>query len=1019
MANTSILFFSTILFIATLCLGGCFQTERVALLQFKNSLSDPSDRLSDWVPDGSDCCRWTGVVCHNITGNVLELHLRTLSPDEYFGLDQYFLFYPPDYEEYEEHRRKSAFGGNVSDSLLQLKRLSYLDLSYNNFGGISIPEFIGSLNSLRYLSLSEAGFGGFIPPYLGNLSNLHYLNLHGYMYDSVENLDWISSLSSLEFLDMSGIDLSRSFDWVKVMNSVPSLLELHLSGCELAIFNPTYLTRLNASSSLLVLDLSNNNFEGPIPNGLQNITSPFVTELDLSGNRFNSSIPKWIYDLTHLQLLNLYYNHIRGQISSSIENLTSLRTLDLHSNQLRGQISSNIGNLTSLVTFDMSFNEELEFENGIPNSFRNFCSLRKLYFSRVKLNQEINDVLATMSGCVSNVLQSLHLADCGLSGHLTHDLAYFKNLITFNIFGNSISGPIPSSFGELTLLSYLDLANNSLNGSLPVSFGNLKLLKEVHMSNNKMEGVISPLHFANLTRLVLFYASWMGKNVSLRVSSGWIPPLQLKVLGLGSWHIGSQFPDWLHSLKHLTDLDLSDSVISGPVPIWFWDSFPKYGSLNFSHNQMHGSIPNISFAGRDMGVIDLSSNKFNGVVPSFPSSLVAFDLSNNSFSGSIFNFLCNNMTEVKQMQVLNLERNLLDGEIPDCWRSWKYLTALRLSNNKFSGDIPNSIGTLSSLESLYLRNNNLSGEVPTSIQNCKKLLILDFSENNLVGNISIWIGSRFFGVSILSLHANNFDGYLPEELCHLVSLRILDLAHNNISGTIPSCFSNFTEMTTRNSSTSSFYASSNDGIFMQSAVLVMKGKAMEYTSNLKFVRSMDLSDNNLSGEIPDAITSLIELLSLNLSQNALTGRIPDNIGRMKGLEAIDFSHNKLSGEIPQSMSRLTFLGTLDVSYNDLSGRIPSGTQLQSFNSSNFIGNQLCGLPLIKNCSSDNIEPHIEEKDENEDEDEVDIWFYLSIVFGFVFGFSNVVGSLVFIKKWRDFCFGLGEKMWGKFAPRSH
>ncbi|WCJ39058.1 Receptor-like protein EIX1 [Euphorbia peplus] len=530
------LLFSLILSIPTLGFGGCIEGERVALLQFKDGLTDPSDRLSDWISDGSDCCTWTGVVCHNVTFHVLELHLRTLSPEEYLGPERYDPDrYVIDISEYVEYRFSSVLGGTVNDSLLELKHLSYLDLSYNNFEGIPIPTFIGSSQSLRYLNLSRAGFGGIIPPQLGNLSNLQYLNLHATYSNrlsfgtdyrlNVEKLDWISSLSSLEFLDMSGVDLSQSIDWLKVINPLSSLIELHMSQCSLPNLNPPRVPSLNLSS-ILVLDLSKNYLGGPIPKSFQNMTSSFLSELDLSYNIFNSSIPNWFYGLTHLQLLDLYFNHFEGQISS------------------------DIGNLTSLTRLDMSGNDKLlELEKGIPPSFRNFCSLRSLSLRYVKLNQEINDVLAIMSSgsCVSNVLQSLDLSHCKLSGHLTDDLSYFKNLIKFDISSNSISGPIPLSFGELNSLEYLSLSKNRLNGSLS---------------------------FENLTRLVVLDAS--GNSIALRVRSDCIPPLQLGYLCLGSWHIGPQFPKWLRLLKHLTYLDLSNSAISTPVPIWFWDSFNCY-----------------------------------------------------------------------------------------------------------------------------------------------------------------------------------------------------------------------------------------------------------------------------------------------------------------------------------------------------------------------------------------------------------------------------------------------------------
>ena len=52
----------------------CIESEKQALLRFKEDLTDPSNRLSSWNDDG-DCCTWAGVVCSNFTGHVLELHL--------------------------------------------------------------------------------------------------------------------------------------------------------------------------------------------------------------------------------------------------------------------------------------------------------------------------------------------------------------------------------------------------------------------------------------------------------------------------------------------------------------------------------------------------------------------------------------------------------------------------------------------------------------------------------------------------------------------------------------------------------------------------------------------------------------------------------------------------------------------------------------------------------------------------------------------------------------------------------
>ncbi|KEH19130.1 putative non-specific serine/threonine protein kinase [Medicago truncatula] len=71
---------------------------------------------------------------------------------------------------------------------------------------------------------------------------------------------------------------------------------------------------------------------------------------------------------------------------------------------------------------------------------------------------------------------------------------------------------------------------------------------------------------------------------------------------------------------------------------------------------------------------------------------------------------------------------------------------------------------------------------------------------------------------------------------------------------------------------------------------------------------------------------------------------------MKQLESLDFSNNTLSGEIPQTMSSLSFLEVLNLSFNNLKGQIPLGTQLQSFTPLSCMGNpELCGTPLIAKC----------------------------------------------------------------------
>ena len=72
-----------------------------------------------------------------------------------------------------------------------------------------------------------------------------------------------------------------------------------------------------------------------------------------------------------------------------------------------------------------------------------------------------------------------------------------------------------------------------------------------------------------------------------------------------------------------------------------------------------------------------------------------------------------------------------------------------------------------------------------------------------------------------------------------------------------------------------------DGTYLENLKLVPKGLELEYEQNLRFVKMIDLSSNNLSGSIPSEISVLSELCFLNLSRNQLIGKIPEKIGIMK------------------------------------------------------------------------------------------------------------------------------------------
>ncbi|CAN6545693.1 unnamed protein product [Malus baccata var. baccata] len=358
---------------------------------------------------------------------------------------------------------------------------------------------------------------------------------------------------------------------------------------------------------------------------------------------------------------------------------------------------------------------------------------------------------------------------------------------------------------------------------------------------------------------------------------------------------------------------------------------------------------------------------------------------------------CNNGTgRVEMMNLRNAYMYTLpafDGE----WDEMEYSSLGDAAYNNLSGKLPSSMGALGSLFMLKMNNNNLEGEIPHSLENCTCLRNIDLGDNKFTGKIPSWIGLNVPFVSILRMRSNFLIGHIPQQLCNLENLHILDLAHNSFTGTIPKCLNNLTALKV------AYYSAYNIYMEYDQQTGVMKGRELQYNTSLMYVKSIDLSANSLEGEIPEEISYLVLLHNLNLSMNQLSGEIPLEIGNLVQLENLDLSLNQLSGQIPQSLSSLTFLSYMNVSYNNLSGRIPLGNQLQTLiDSSIYKGNPLlCGFPLSTACSEDgNPTAKDPTKDDDNEDGHDELWFFVSLVLGFIVGFWGVCGTLVLKKSWR-------------------
>ncbi|XP_076923154.1 receptor-like protein EIX1 [Bidens hawaiensis] len=712
-------------------------------------------------------------------------------------------------------------------------------------------------------------------------------------------------------------------------------------------------------------------------------------------NQFHP-IPNTLSSLSNLRSLKISGANLSGPIPHQLASFSNLMYLDLSNNSLSGPIPAFLGYMTSLIRLDLSKNR---LEGVIPKSFKNLLHLVELDLSENLLKGSVP-----------------HFAGCSFMKEAISNSSYMYD----GRYMSVLYSPVPDSPG-CPSLHKLDLSRNWLTGNLPGSVGKLLNLEYLDVSSISLEGVISDVHFLNLTKLS--YLDLSFNPFALNLSSNIRIKFQLRTIKMQSCKLGPSFPMWIQTQRSFAYLDISNAGISDHVPGWFWDLPRRLKFLNISSNEIKGTLPDITSTFEYHPGLDLSNNQLEGMISLSTPKLATLNLSGNRFSGKL-SFLCR---IDNALTFLDLSNNLLSGSLPDCWQRFREkLMVLNLSNNSLSGEVPSSLGFLSQLQALYLRKNAFVGEVPKSLSNCIKLRFVDLGENKLSGNVPAWIGETLSKLRVLVLRSNRLDGSLPAQLCYLNNLQFFDLSNNALFGNIPRCFGNFKAMARRGfqdanmnhyyysymlggptqdfdlrrcyafSSQYKIYCHDDKAVFIDNALVAWKGTRREFERGLYLVKSIDISSNKLYGKIPNEITNLRELVSLNFSNNKLHGEVPKHMGRLKSLESLDLSRNEFSGNIPLSFSQLTLLSYLNLSKNKLSGRIPTGTQLQSFNNASYIGNsQLCGPPLAQRCGPPSPPATVvETKNVEEDGDEFWKSYYMGMGVGFVVGFWGICGTLL-------------------------
>ncbi|XP_030937693.1 receptor-like protein EIX2 [Quercus lobata] len=720
----------------------CIQSEREALVSFKAGVNG---KLSSWV--GEDCCQWKGVECDNESGHVIKLNLSNPAG---------------------RHRRFDYFE-RVTNSPCRW-------CSKANPRGWR-RSLLGDVNK----SLS-----GEISPYLGNLSSLTHLDLEGNYNLSTRNLDWVSSLSSLEYLYMGGVKINHTkADWLHAINMLPSLLELSLYSCELK----------------------------HLPSSLTSLTFTSLRVLDLSYNPFNTSIPQWLFKLTSLASLDLTFSNQGGKILDSFGRLGNLKYLYLGGNHFYGSIPDSIGYLSSLKELDLSYNE---MNGTIPESFGQLSELVKLYL----LENSWEGVITEAQLMNLTRLEEFVLTTNNRSQPLVFNVKYdwrppFK-LKILHLESCLIGPKFPKWLQVQSELTYVILKNVEIKGTIPEEWFSMisSNLTHLDLSNNQIKGNLPhQLVFPNVTKLFLqsnLFSGPIPSNISDLMPS-------LQYLDLSENHLYGKIPLSISKIKDLNILVLRRNNLSGELPHHWNESQMGLRVVDISYNNICGKIPSsMGFLG-NLFILVLSNNNLSGEIPSSLQncSIVSMDFGGNRLSGNLPSLI------ESDIFMLRLRSNLFSGIIPRKWCNLYKLRILDLAQNNLFGGIPdcfnnftamvdhNTFGykpienytekayivtkgreyeydrTLQFVTYIDLSGNSLTGGIPIQITSLTRLGTLNLSMNHLIGSIPKNIGNMRW-LETLDLSNNSLFGPIPGSMSSLTFLVHLNISFNNLTGRIPS-----------------------------------------------------------------------------------------------------------------------------------------------------------------------------------------------------------------------------------------
>ncbi|KAK1260233.1 hypothetical protein QJS04_geneDACA001957 [Acorus gramineus] len=398
---------------------------------------------------------------------------------------------------------------------------------------------------------------------------------------------------------------------------------------------------------------------------------------------------------------------------------------------------------------------------------------------------------------------------------------------------------------------------------------------------------------------------------------------------LSSW-TGSECCAWYgvgcdNMTGHVVTLDLTGNLLKGSITASIGNLL-SLTVLNLGSNRLSGIIPSSIGQLSELDRLDLSSNYFEGVVSEVHfaklTKLRLLYLSSNLFTFRV----SSQWVPPFQAVDIRIASCHLGPDFPAWLRSQTKLSFLDISNAEISDTVPNWFWNLSSATFLNLSHNQMGGKLPQNAFELGSLSTVDLRYNQFVGPLPRLPSA----VEDLLLSNNSFSGPIVLNITETIAgLRALFLSNNVIEGSIPSniCTRLLFNLDLSNNYLSgelpNCWATSSRIETVNFANNNLSGTIPVSVGSIYSLKSLHLNNNGFSGEFPPSLNNSASLVVLDLSGNKFSGPIPTWIGEsLSSLKVLRLRSNRFDGSIPPQLSQLSSLQVLDLAHNNLLGTIP-------------------------------------------------------------------------------------------------